>query len=107
MAPAGNGDAANAATREPLVYGILNDNLILLPASVARAVRDDLRAISDAQTYGEARQLATMHLSVPGISDDDEDDESGPADSDPYNAFDTAEYQNSDWPPPAATVAAG
>jgi hypothetical protein len=101
----GNGDVPEPAIGEPLVYGILNDNLILLPESVAHTVRDDLRAIGALQTYGEARRLITMRLGVPGIDEEDEDVESSPRDSDPYDAFDTAEYQSSDWPPPAATIA--
>jgi hypothetical protein len=98
-------DAQEPAAREPLVYGILYDNLILLPESVAHVVRDDLRAILALQTYGEARRLFTMRVSVPGIDEEDEGVESSPRDSEPYNAFDTAEYQNSDWPAPAATIA--
>jgi hypothetical protein len=100
-----NGDAPEPAAKEPLVYGILNDNLILLPDSVAKTVRDELRAISALETWGEARRLCTTYLAVPDMYDDDEDEESSPRDSDLYNAFDTNQYQNCDWPPPAATVA--
>jgi hypothetical protein len=74
MAHAGNGDAMDPVAREPLVYGILNGNLILLPESVAKAVRDELRAINALETFGEARRLATTQLAVPGLDDEDEYD---------------------------------
>ena len=40
-----------------LVYGILNDNLVLLPLGVATAVAEDLEGIFELKTYGEARRF--------------------------------------------------
>lgn len=79
-----------------LVYGVFDDNLVLLPEEEATARAEEVSAIFAASTYGEARQLARVGLDVPGI--DDEDDEHG--DEDPY---DPALFE--DWPGRAATLA--
>jgi hypothetical protein len=40
---------------------------------------------------------------VQGLDEDEHDDI--PADEDPYSAALTSDYENGDWPPPAATIA--
>jgi hypothetical protein len=84
-----------------LVYGILSNNLILLPEDVALAVAEDIERISNLTTHGGARRLETKVLMVPGLDDEDHD----PVDTDPYDVTVTSEYQNGDWPPRAATIA--
>lgn len=84
-----------------LVYGIPDDNLILLPEGVAMAMAGDLENIAVLKTYGEARRLETQLLMVPGLDVDDEI----PADGDPYDYSATIEVQDGSWPPRVATVA--
>jgi hypothetical protein len=86
-----------------LVYGIVNENLVLLPEDVAQAVAEDLEAIGQFTTYGEARRFEPLYLGVPGLDDDDFEEVA--ADGDLYVVTATNEYQNGDWPPPVATVA--
>jgi hypothetical protein len=92
--------------KQPLVYGIVNDNLVLLPEDTAKAFATDHQAIRSFKTYGEARRFRLRSLNgVPGL-DEDEYDEI-PADGDPYDVALANEYLNGDWPPPAATIAVG
>src|ERR1700733_12682626 len=93
------------STHEPvrLVYGILNENLVLLPVAVATAVAEDLEGIFRLTTYGEARRFEPQYLMVPGL--DEEDDDEIPDDADPYDATRTNECQDDNWPAPAATHA--
>ena len=87
-----------------LVFGMVNDNLVLLPEEVAKAFAADHEAIWSLKTYGEARRFQPQSLNgVPGLDEGDYDDI--PADEDPYDAALTNEYLNGDWPPPAATIA--
>ena len=92
------------SSKQPLVYGILNDNLVLMPEDTAKAFAVEHQAIWSLKTYGEARRLQPRLLNgVPGLDEDEDDDI--PADEDPYNAALTNDYLNGDWPPPAATIA--
>jgi hypothetical protein len=90
--------------RQRLVYGIIDDNLILLPEEVAKAFAADYEAIWSLRTYGEARRFQPRSLrGVPGLDDKEYDDI--PADEDRYDAALTNECENGEWPPPAATIA--
>jgi len=91
--------------REPvlLVYGILSENLVLLPLAVATAVAEDLTGISRLRTYGDARQFEPQYVMVPGLDEDDYDEI--PDDGDPYDATVTNECQDGSWPAPAAALA--
>lgn len=92
------------SSNQRLVYGIVNDNLVLLPEEVAKAFAADHEAICSLKTYGEARRFQRQSLNgVPGLDDDEHDDI--PADEDPYNVALTNDYENGDWPPLAATIA--
>lgn len=87
-----------------LVYGIHNENIVLLPEDVAKAFAADHEAIWALRTYGDARRFQPQALNVaPGLDDDDYDDV--PSDEDPYDAALTNEYLNGDWPPAASTIA--
>ena len=87
-----------------LVYGIVNDNLVLLPEETAKAFAADHQAIRSLKTYGEARRFQPRLLNgVPGLDDDEYDDT--PTDEDPYDVVLTNEYLNGEWPPSAATIA--
>lgn len=89
-----------------LVYGILNDNLVLLPEDVAKAYAADHERIWALATYGDARRFNPQGMNVaPGI--DEEDYDEIPEDDHPYDAALTNEYLNGAWPPPAATIALG
>jgi hypothetical protein len=91
-------------SKQRLVYGIVDDNLILLPEDTANAFAANYQATLSLKTYGEARRFLPQSLNgVPGLDEDVHDDI--PADEDPYNAVRTNEYENGDWPPPAATIA--
>jgi hypothetical protein len=91
--------------REPvnLVYGILNENLVLLPVAVATAVAEDREGIFELTTFGEARRFEPQYLMVPGL--DEEEYDEIPDDGDPYGATVTNECQDGNWPAPAATIA--
>lgn len=88
-----------------LVYGVVNDNLVLMPERVARAYAEDHAQIRALQTFGEARRFEPQGLNAaPGL--DEADYEVTPADGDAYEVTTTDEYQD-DWPPSAATIALG
>jgi hypothetical protein len=88
-----------------LVYGIVSDNLVLLPEDVANAYAADHQHIWALTTYGDARRFEPRGINAaPGLVDDDDYDEV-PDDDDPYDADSTDEYLNGDWPPSAATIA--
>jgi hypothetical protein len=90
--------------KQRLVYGIIDDNLVLLPEDTAKSFAADHQAIWLLKTFGEARRFQPQSLNgVPGLDEDEYDDI--PADEDPYDAALTNEYLNGDWPPPAATIA--
>lgn len=92
------------SSKQRLVYAIANDNLILMPEDTARAFAAEHQTIWMLKTYGDARRFQPQSLNgVPGLDDDEYDDI--PADEDPYDAALTNEYENGDWPPPAATIA--
>jgi hypothetical protein len=92
------------SSKQRLVYGIVNENLVLLPEDVAKAFAADHQAIWSLKTYGEARRFQPRSLNgLPGLDDDEYDDI--PADEDPYTVTLTNEYLNGEWPPPAATIA--
>jgi hypothetical protein len=93
------------STREAvrLVYGILDENLVLLPVAVATAVAEDLESILALRTYGDARRFEPQYLMVPGLDENDYDEM--PDDGDPYHATLTNECQDGNWPAPAATLA--
>ena len=90
-------------SKATLVYGITDENLVLLPEEVALAVASDLAEIGLLKTYGEARRFEPKFLWVPGLDEDDPEDQ--PDDDDPYDAGATNECENGDWPPAAATIA--
>jgi hypothetical protein len=82
-----------------LVYGIVNDNLVLLLEKVAEAYADDRQAIWALTTYGDARRFEPQGINrPPGLDEDDYDEV--PDDDDPYDA-----NSDGDWPPSAATIA--
>lgn len=77
---------------------------MLLPEEVAKAFAAEHQAIWSLKTYGEARRFQLRSLNgVPGLGDEEYDDI--PADEDPYDVALTSDYENGDWPPPAATIA--
>lgn len=91
--------------KQRLVYGIVNDNLVLIPEDTAKAFAAEYQAIWSLKTYGEARRFQPRSLNgVPGL-DQEEDYDDIPADEDPYDVALTNDYENGDWPPPAATIA--
>ncbi len=86
-----------------LLYGVVSENLVLLPESIARQYAAERKAIFTLRTYGEARRLAQQGVDVPGLEREDLDEE--PGDDDPYDVTQVPEYTNGDWPSPAATIA--
>lgn len=82
-----------------LVYGIADDNLILLPADFARELAADYRTRDTVATFGDARSAVMTQLELPGVSDEDTE-ESEREDSEPY---DPSEFD--DWPTPLAAWA--
>lgn len=89
--------------RVHLVYGLLDENLVLLPVAVATAVAADLEGIFQLTTFGDARCFEPQYLMVPGLDEDDYDEI--PGDGDRYDATTTNECQDGNWPAPAATLA--
>ncbi len=88
---------------EAFVYGVLDDNLVLIPEEVAQAVASDVQGIRRLRNYREARRFEPQLLMVPGLDDDDYDEV--PEDEDPYDLALTSECQEGNWPPPIATFA--
>ena len=87
-----------------IVYGIVNDNLVILPEGVANAYASDHERIWALSTYGEARRFEPQGLNVaPGLDEEDYDEIL--ADDDPYDAALTNEHSNGDWPPSTLTIA--
>jgi len=80
-----------------LVYGVLEDNLVLLPESFALALAADYRTLESVRTYGDARAAVMTHLELPGASDEERDEHE---DSEPYNPS-----EHDSWPIPVATWA--
>jgi len=75
-----------------------------MPEDTANAFAAEHQAIWSLSTYGDARRFHPQSLNgVPGLDHDRYDDI--PADEDPYDVGVTIEYENGDWPPPAATIA--
>jgi len=89
------------ATTERLGYGILNENLVLLPEDVARGAAKEIENIFRLRTFGEARRFEPQYVDVPGLDDDEYDEP--PDDEDIYDVTLTSVYLGEDWPPPAAT----
>jgi hypothetical protein len=87
-----------------LVYGVLDNNLVLLPEDVANDYALDHEAIWALRTYGDARRFQPRGVNRPPGLDEDDYDEI-PADEDPYDVTLTNECQDGDWPPSAATIA--
>jgi len=91
-------------SRERLVYGILNENLVLLPEEVARGVAEEIENIFRLRNFGEARRFEPQYVDVPGLDDDEYDEP--PGDEDVYDVTLTNVYLGEDeWPAPAATFA--
>ena len=87
-----------------LVYGVLDNNLVLLPEDVANDYALDHEAIWALRTYGDARRFQPRGVNrPPGLDDDDYD--VVPDDEDPYDVTLTGECLSGDWPPSAATIA--
>lgn len=87
-----------------LVFGVVYDNLVLLPEDVARAYAADHQAILGFTTFSDARRYIPLGINpVPGL--DAEYLEEEPEDDDPYDVKQTPEFQDGNWPPPAATIA--
>ena len=96
--PGGLAKGKGMSSKQRLVYGIINDNLVLMPEDTAKAFAAEHQAIWSLKTYGEARRFQPQSLNgVPGL-DEDEYDEI-PADEDPYDVALTNDYENGDWPP--------
>ena len=94
------------SSKRVIVYGIIDDNLVLLPEDVALAYASDHGQIWRLGTFGEARRSVPQGLNVaPGLDEDDYDEV--PADDDPYDATTTGEFQDGIWPSSAATIALG
>ena len=90
--------------RERLVYGVLNDNLVLLPEDVARGIAEEVKNIFRLRTFGEARSFEPQYVDVPGLDDDEYDER--PDDKDAYDVTLTSVYLGEDeWPAHAATFA--
>jgi hypothetical protein len=89
-------------SKASIVYGEERYSLVFLPEKRAREVAADLDAICGFTTHGEARAFTPKHMWAPGL----ENDEGGEyPDDEPYDAGQTAEVGEGDWPVLAATMA--
>jgi len=82
-----------------LVYGVLDDNLIMLPTAFAVALAADYRTLESVRTYGDARAAVMTHLELPGTSEDEEDLD----DHEDSECYEPSEYET--WPTNSATWA--
>jgi hypothetical protein len=90
-----------------LVYGVLDDNLVILPEEVAAAYASDREAIFALKTFGEAFRFKPKAGNyAPGVDDWADYFAERPADDEPYDAAAfLAQWPEYEWPPAAATVA--
>ena len=65
----------------------------------------DLQAIRSLKTYGEARRFSGQVLELPGLSDEDEDEDERPPDDAMYDLAAMSEVDDGDWLPRAAGLA--
>jgi hypothetical protein len=90
-----------------LVYGVVDDNLVILPEEVALAYASDREAILALKTFGEAFRFKPKGINhAPGTDDWEEYFEERPSDEEPYDAAAfLAQWPEVPWPPAAATIA--
>jgi hypothetical protein len=90
-----------------LVYGVVDDNLVILPEEVAMAYASDREAILALKTFGEAFRFQPKGLNYPpGVGDWEDFFEERPADEEHYDAAAfLAQWPEFPWPPAAATIA--
>ncbi|MGD0220686.1 MAG: hypothetical protein ABSC73_09580 [Acidimicrobiales bacterium] len=90
-----------------LVYGVVDDNLVILPEEVAVAYASDREAIFALKTFGEAIHFKPKAGNyAPGADDWEDYFEERPADDEPYDAAAFLEqWPEYEWPPAAATIA--
>lgn len=83
-----------------LVYGHarLHNCLAFADAGTAAEEAEEIKAITAARTWGEARQIRTTHISNPAAPDDDYPDEN-PADDEPFDVTELNVVSEGDWPP--------
>jgi hypothetical protein len=89
-----------------LVYGVVDDNLVILPEEVAIAYASDHEAILALRTFGEAfRFEPKVGNCPPGVDDWADYFEERPSDDEPYDAVAFLEqWPEYEWPT-AATIA--
>jgi hypothetical protein len=89
-----------------LVYGVIDDNLVILPEEVATAYASDREAILALKTFGEAFRFKPKGANYPPGVDWQEYLEERPSDDEPYDAAAFPEqWPEYEWPPAAATIA--
>jgi hypothetical protein len=90
-----------------LVYGVVDDNLVILPEEVAIAYASDREAILALKTFGEAFRFKPKATNYPpGVDDWEDYFEERPSDGEPYDAAAfLAQWEEYPWPPAAATIA--
>ncbi len=94
-----NAEGSLRVSETDLVYGVLDDNLIMLPTAFAVALATDYRTLESVRTYGDARAAVMTHLSLPGTSEDEEDLD----DHENSERYEPSEYET--WPTNSATWA--
>jgi hypothetical protein len=89
-----------------LVYGVVDDNLVILPEEVALAYASDREAIFALKTFGEAFRFQPKGINYPPGLDWEDFFAERPSDNEPYDAAAFLEqWEEYDWPPAAATIA--
>jgi hypothetical protein len=89
-----------------LVYGVVDDNLVVLPEEVALAYASDREAILALKTFGEAFRFRPKGINYPPGLDWEDHLEERPSDDEPYDAAAfLAQWPEFPWPPAAATIA--
>lgn len=81
--------------RPTLAYGMLphQQSLAFLPEEYATTLAREIAEIRALTTMGAARAYKPNHSFVPGLDEEDE-----VADDEPYDALETAEHADGDWP---------
>lgn len=84
--------------KEPLVYGVVADMLVLLPKSTADYLVATLRAIQNSRTWGEFKKNAPAEAYQEVVEILEENAEEEPPAKEPFDSDDILDYTDGDWP---------
>jgi len=84
--------------KEPLVYGVVADMLVLLPKSTAEYLKATLHAIQISRTWGEFKKNAPAEAYQEAVEILEENEEEEPPPREPFDSDDILDYTAGEWP---------